>query len=55
MGTWRLLNVCCWLKAGAIAAYFFSTAHHRCLGFGRALPYSARRGKQSVVMKLSTT
>ena len=26
----------------------FSTAHHRCLGFGRALPYSAHRGKQSV-------
>src|SRR5271168_364403 len=26
----------------------FSTAHHRCLGSQRALPYSAHRGKKSV-------
>ena len=28
----RLLSVCCWLKAGAIAAYFLGTPTNRCLG-----------------------
>src|SRR5215467_2185528 len=27
---------------------FFTVAHHRCLGPGRALPYSADRGKKSM-------
>jgi DNA primase len=27
---------------------FFTVAHHPCLGFGRALPYSAHRGKKSM-------
>jgi hypothetical protein len=44
----RLFSVCCWVKTGAIRAYFFARAHHPCLGSERALPYSADRRKKSL-------
>ena len=44
----RLLSVCCWVKARSHRRALFTGTHHRCLGSGRALPYSAHRGKKSV-------
>ena len=44
----RLLSLWCWVKAGVIGAALSAGTHHPCLGSGRALPYSADRGKKSV-------
>ena len=43
----RLLSVCCWLKAGAIGASLFSSAHHPCLG-SRARSAVFCRSRQEV-------